>query len=478
MYKWLPVNIVGQDYRSRSRPLSAQSTKNLTVESNPAARTQLAMHSWPGSIRRLTSTYGADRGSHVFQGRLYKVSGTTLLSVSSLFSETSIGTIAGSQRCIFADDGVNMVIVTGSTAYQYNGVTLSTIADADLESPDSVAVLNNQLIYDGNNGRWVVATAGDPDDIPDINYAVAESNGDDLVRVYVFNQTVYLMGVRTIETWFNSGSGSPPFTRIDGGIIETLGLYALHSVANTNNYLYFLASDKNVYRITGYQAEMITPPATSYQIFNLVADDAIGMTLNIDAQNYYILSFPSANKTFTFSEQMFSVDPALSWVELTSGADEDRYRMNSYQFVYGKRLFTDHRNGNVLELDYNTYTDDSEPQIRQRDTAPINGINLGLPAQKLIMSSFRLILHTGVGLETGQGSSPAFYIGTSTDGGRNFDFTGNPYIDPGRSGNYIITVQLDKVLEFEDLIIRIRVSDPIFVSIHGAAILVDKAGDW
>lgn len=477
MYKWLPVNIVGQQYQSRSRPLSAQTTKNLTIESNPAARTQLAMHSWPGSVRRLTSTYGADRGSHVFQGVLYKVSGTTLLSVPTNFTEAVIGTIAGTNRCIFADDGTNMVIVTGSTAYQYNG-TLSTITDTDLENPDSVAVLNNQLIYDGNRGRWVVASAGDPDDIPNINYAVAESNGDDLVRAYVFNQTLYLMGTRTIETWFNSGAGSPPFTRIDGGIIETLGLHALHSVANTNNYLYFLASDKNVYRVTGYQAEIITPPAISYQLFNLVADDAVGMTLNIDAQNYYILSFPSANKTYAFSEQMFSVDPGLSWIELTTGADENRYFMNSYQFVYGKRLATDYRNGNVLELDYNTFTDDSEPKIQQRDTAPINGINLGLPAQKLIMSSIRFILHTGVGLESGQGAAPSFYIGTSIDGGRNFDFTGNPYVDPGKSGNFIITVQLDKVLEFEDLIVRIRVSDPVFVSIHGAAILVDKAGEW
>lgn len=472
MFKWLPVNIIGQSYMSRSRPLSAQTSINLIPEFNPTGRTETALQNFLGSVRRLTSAgSGKDRGSHVFQDRLYKVTGTTLYRVDADYSETSIGTILGSNRCIFADDGTNLIITTGNIAYQYNG-TLSQITDPDLETPDSTAVLNNQLIYDGNNARWVVATAGDPDDIPDINYAVAESSGDDLVRVYVFNQALYLMGTKTIETWFNSGVGNPPFTRVDGGIIEELGLHALHSPANTANFLYFMASDKNVYRITGYQSENITPPATSFQFFKSLSEDAIGMTLNIDAQDFYVLAFPSANKTYAFSEQLGT------WFELSSGSEGNRHLMNSYQFVYGKRLMTDYRNGNVLELDYDTFTDDGETQVRQRDTAPINGISLGLAGQKLIMSSFRLILHTGVGLESGQGSSPLFFIGTSIDGGRTFDFSGAPYIDPGESGNYIITVQLDKILEFEDLVIRIRVTDPIFVSIHGASILVDKAGDW
>ena len=472
MFKWLPINIVGQSYISRSLPYSAESTINLIPEINPTGRTEAALHNFLGSLRRVTSVdSGVDRGSHVFKNELYKVTGETLYKVSSDLTETAIGTISGSVRCSFADDGTNLVIVAGGVAYQYN-TSLSVITDTDLESPDSVTVLNNQLIYDGNNARWVVATAGDPDDIPDINYAVAESKGDDLVRVYAFNQALYLFGTETVETWFNSGVGSPPFTRIDGGIIENIGLGALHSVDNTAEFLYFLASDKNVYRITAYQAENITPPATSFQFFNLKHEDAVGMVLSIDSQNFYVLTFPSANKTWIYSEQLGI------WYQLCSGAECDRHIMNSYNFIYGKRLITDYRNGNVLELDYDTFEDDSQPQIRQRDTAPINGVSLGLQGQKLIMSSFRLMIHTGVGIESGQGSIPLFYIGTSVDGGRMFDFTGNPYVDPGKDGSYLVTVQLDKVLEFEDLIIRVRVSDPIFVSIHGATLYVDKAGDW
>lgn len=468
-FQTLPINIVGQSYASRSLPLSAQSTINLYPEANPTGRTETALQNWYGSIRRVTGTYGVDRGSHNFNGTLYKVSGTSLIKVDSSLNETLIGTISGSNRCVFANDGTNMVITTGGTTYQYDGTTLSTITDPDLETPDSVTNINNQMVYDGNGGRWVVATPGDPDDVPDINYAAAESNGDDLVRTYEFNQTLYLMGCQSIESWFNSGSGSPPFTRIEGGIIKK-GLLALHSVANSFNFIYMMGADKQVYQITGYQLIPITPPAIAHQFAKDDWSDAVGMTITMEGQNIYIISSSNANKTYAYSEEL------KIWFQPSFGVDGERHIINSYQYVYGKHLITDYRNGNVLELDPDTFTDDSEVQIRQRDSAPINGIQLGQPGKRLIMSSLELIMETGVGLATGQGSDPSIEIGVSIDGGRTFNYQGNPYISPGNSGDYITRVRLDKMISFYDLIVRIRVSDPIFISIHSASIDVDLAG--
>lgn len=471
-YQKLPVKFIGGSYKSRSRPLSVQSTVNLYPEYNPTGRSDGALQNWPGSERIVTSVaVGADRGSHDFNGVLYKVTGTKLYRVNSVLAETEIGTIAGSARCIFADNGSNMVIVNQGTAYSYNGVTLSQITDADLESPDSVAVLNNQFIYDGDGGRWVVSSPGIPGDIPDVNYASAESNGDDLVRVYVFNQVLYLFGTKTVEPWVNvETTDPPPFVRVDGGIIEDLGLYALHSVANTNQYMYFMASNRNVYRVINYQAENITTPALSYQFSQMTLTDAIGMTLNIDSQDLYVINFPTDDITYVFSEQL------NLWFQIAYGADIGRHLMNSYHLIYNKHVITDYRNGNVLELKQNVYEDDSGVQIRQRDSVPINGVSLNKPGQRLIMSSFELIMETGVGLATGQGSDPEIKIGTSIDGGRTFDYNGNPYVSIGASGDYILVVRLDKVISFYDLVIRVVVSDPVFISIHAANIEIDIAG--
>lgn len=466
-FQVLPVNIVGESYKSRSLPLSAQATVNLLPEVNKSGRTKTALQNFLGS-KAWTTGAGADRGSINFNGTLYVISGNTLYSVSSSGAKTSIGTIAGTDRCMLASDSSNLIIVTGSTAYQYDGATLSAITDADLENPNTVTVINNQAIYDGNNGRWVVATAGDPDDIPAINYAVAESNGDDLLRVHHFNQTLYLFGSVNVETWYNSGTGSPPFTRIEGGIIEK-GLHAVHSVANTTDYIYFLDSDKKVSRAAGYQLEeTITPPAIAHQMFKMTADDAVGMTMNVEGQNLYVITFPTGNKTFAYSETFDT------WFELSYGVNGGRHLMNSYQFVYGKRLITDYRNGNIYELDAETFTDNGEVQLRQRVSAPINGISLGLPGSKFTMEWFELFIETGIGLATGQGSEPEIMFYTSVDGGRTFDAGGVGYISAGESGDYVIRVRYDCMIEFQELLIKIQVSDPVFLSIHGAAISVQQ----
>lgn len=469
----IEVPFVGPTKESRSIPSSNQKTINLYPVPTPESRTASALMNWPGAKPfSLGLGTGVDRGFHRFQGSLFKVSGGFLQKVASNGDQTSIGAIAGINRCIFSNDVNEMVITTGGTAYSYDGTTLSIITDGDLETPDSNAMLNKQFIYDGDGQRWVSSAVGDGTDIPAINYAEAESDGDDLRRVYTFRQILYLFGTtESTEPWFNSGSGNPPFDRVEGGIMQK-GLHALHSVANTDQFIYFLADDKNVYRIFNYTVENITDGDTAHQFENFpISDDAIGMALVLDGQDFYIITFPSANKTSIYSETL------NIWFTLANGADLDRHLMNSYAFIYNKHLVADHKNGDVLELDVNTFTDNGAVQIRQRDTAPINAMQLGLPGVDLVMTWFEVTMQVGIGLETGQGSDPTVMFSTSIDGGRNFIEQGNGNISAGVGGDYTKRVRFHRTLTFQDLVVRVRVSDPVFISFQGASIRVDTAGD-
>lgn len=125
-FQMVPVNFVGQSYESRSRSLSSQVTMNLIPEFVPTGKTQSALMSWPGS-KSFSTGSNSDRGMHVFAGVLYKISGTTLESISSAGVRTTIGTVDGSNPCIFADDGFTMRIATGSKDYQVIGGVLSVI---------------------------------------------------------------------------------------------------------------------------------------------------------------------------------------------------------------------------------------------------------------------------------------------------------------------------------------------------------------
>lgn len=444
--------IVGPSYEHRSKPLSSQVTRNWYPELHKEGKSPLSLLPTPGA-RLFSSGSGVDRGLHVFNGTLYMVAGETLYSISSSGAQTSIGTIAGSARCAFISDSFNMIIVTGGSVYSYDGSTLTPETDTDFESPQTVAFLNSQAIYDGNRGRFVVSDPGTLAAISSLNYATAESAGDDLVRVYVFNQTLYLFGELTIEQWWNSGTGKPPFDRIEGGIIQ-IGLGAIWSVANTDSSMYFLGNDLSIYSLVGANLAKIStiPVAHAISKYPSVAD-AIGFDFTFEGQNFYFLTFPSGGQTWVYSEA------TQSWLQMTTGADEARHFATSHAYVYGRNLIAS--GGSLYEWRADQYTDNGEVIRRVRRTATIDGSALdpSLIGQKLFMSRLELIMQTGMGLETGQGQDPQVMMRYSDDGGRSW--SGERWVSAGELGSYTKKVEWFQLGSFFERIIEIAVTDPV-----------------
>ena len=116
-FKPVSLNIVGQSYEHRSPAISKQRTINLIPQAELTGAAQSSLVSWYGSVP-WSSGSGVGRGLYVFNGVLYKVSDQTLYSIDSSGVQTSIGTIAGSNRCVFADDGPNLKITPASSGYQ------------------------------------------------------------------------------------------------------------------------------------------------------------------------------------------------------------------------------------------------------------------------------------------------------------------------------------------------------------------------
>ena len=146
-FQTVPVQIAGPSYQSRSRPLSSQSTINFYQEFNESGKAPFVLHSWPGE-KLLGAGVGADRGQHVMAGVEYRVAGSTLYEVSRDGTHTNRGTVAGSARCIMANDGENMFIVNAGSVQQYNSATqaITTVTDPDIVGSVAVAYLKNKII--------------------------------------------------------------------------------------------------------------------------------------------------------------------------------------------------------------------------------------------------------------------------------------------------------------------------------------------
>ncbi len=457
------INLSNGSYKHKSLPLSAQRTINFwpQTQSDGSARSPAILEGFHGLKLFGTVSGTSDRGMLEHKGALYKVTDTALYSVDLNGSHTSLGTIPGSDRCIMEGIGNSVVLTTEGKAYIYNGTTLSEITDPDLETPNTCAHLNNQIIYDGDGGRFAVSDVGDAATINGLNYATAESDADDLVRVYAFNQLLYLFGEKSIETWFNTGSGNPPFERVEGGIVR-VGLGAIHSVANTPDLIFFFGSDGQIYGMSGSTADVISTKAIAREISNFgTVSDAHGRAINIDGQWLYVLTFVNGNRTF-----IYEVDGG-EWFEWSSGVSQGRHYSSSYAFAFRKHLVGDERNGNIYELDPDTYTDNGDAIVRVRDTGVIHGALFGAPGKKIWMNSFELIMETGAGIiGSGQGSDPRVILQYSDDGGRTWST--ERWATIGKLGEFEWRVRWFNLGSFMNRIMRIKTSDPVYFSIHSS----------
>jgi len=462
------VNVTGQSYTSKSLPLSAQVTRNFYPEAQQdvRARSQQVLHSFSGlKSFGATSTTAKDRGMLTHKGVLYRVAGTELFSVSSSGAHTSLGTISGTGYCVLEGIGSNVVVVTGGRAYQYDGSTVSEITDTNLETPNSCAHLNNQMIYDGDGGRFVTSDVGDATTINGLNYATAESNADDLKRVYTFNQLLLNFGEVTMEPWYNSGVGNPPYDRVEGGII-TVGIAAIYSVASNDAYVYWLGDDRQIYRTTGQDrgiAVSTIAMANEFSTYTAVSD-AIGSAFTYDGQNFYMLTFPTEDKTWCFTE-------SGAWFELSSGASGGRYRGQTIVAAYGKNIVADEITGDLYELSSATYDENGNSIIRVRDSGVFHGGMIGAPGVDVEFNRLELIMEAGVGLLSGQGVEPVIMLQVSDDGGRTW--SNEMWGEVGRLGDFMFKVEWSVLGAALSRIFRIKTSDPVFYSIHSGILDVE-----
>lgn len=461
------LNVTGPSSQSRSKFLSSKKTLNLYPENTPDG---FVLNSFPG-LAAFSTGNGPCRGAHEHLNVLYQVSGGNLYTVDSAGARTNRGAIAGSARCIFDGIGTSVVIVTAGTVYEWDGSALTEITDSDLEDPDSCAHINNQILYDGDGGRFASSDVSDASSISGLNYGTAESNADDLVRVFVYDKIAWMMGDKTLEPWENTGSGNPPFSPILGAIIQ-VGLAALHSVAKNDNGFYFLGDDRRIYFVQGVQETNITTInlANVIEGFDTISD-AEGNCFQFQGQNFYVITFPTERRSFCFNE---SVGIENGWFDLSSATSvSERYLGSAFVYFNNNTYVTDTSSGDIYLLDKDTFDEFGNSIIRRRDTGTLSGEMFGKPGKEITMRRLELLMETGVGTEDQDedDEGPFVMLSWSDDGGRTWST--EQWASVGRAGEFIWKVEWHDLGSFLRRIFRFTMSDSVYWCLHGGAMDVE-----
>jgi len=452
----IPIPVAGPTYSSRSKPVSAQRTRNLYPEVDQSSENIISLVPFPGLKPWGTTGTGQSRGVCVYNNELYAITEGALYKVDDLGSPTSIGSISGSGRCNLEEDNSKLIIATGSSKpYSYDGTNLTLGTDSDLANSSTVSYIRNRVVYDGNNADAIFADLGNALSVDSSNVTSVDTKPGDVLAVRAFKDQLFVFGEDFITPYYNSGVGNPPYSVIQNATETELGLGAIHSVATGPRGMYFLGSDNQPYKITGIQAEPIGNPSIGQAIQSYSTKaNAYGICFNFNNDFFYMLTFPG-NATWMFCER------SGMWVNLAYQQDGDPHLAYDYAYCYGKHLVSDRLSGNIYELDFDTFTDNGQSIDRQRDTIKISGKSFGVPGKEIFMDKLELVVETGTGIISGQGSNPKVMMSFSDDGGKTW--SPEQWAEFGAMGSFAYSNNptWQDLGSFYERQFRFRVSDPV-----------------
>ena len=451
----MQVPFATHSYRSRSLPLSAQDLINYYAEAAvPNAKSFVVLHGTPGLKLFTTAGTGPCRGMHRMAGVLYVVSAARLYSVDSGGVVTDRGNIPGFDRVDMADNGTQLVIVSPNDGYVYDNTTqtLEQITDPDFPGAGSVEFLDGYFVFsEPGSGRFFLSALFDGKNYDALDFATAEGAPDDTIEVFVDHRELFVLGQKTIEVWFNSGASPFPLERAPGGFIEQ-GIHNAGAIAKMDNSIIWLGDDLIVYRAVGFTPVRVSTHAVEFAIAGYTNRNAEAFTYTQEGHKFFVLNF--AEGTWVYDGTTGLWHRRLSF-------QKTRSRVHHHVPIYDKLLVGDFETGNIGELDLDTY-DEYDTTLRAEATS----LPLGDETRELVMASFQLVMETGVGLTTGQGSDPQAMLQVSDDGGRTW--SSEMWESIGKKGEYQTEVKWNRLGGFRSRVMRVAISDPVKRAIYSA----------
>ena len=458
---------IGPAYESESPFVSAQRCVNWYLEKSPeGGRTALALYPTPG-MAVFSALPSEAQAVHVIDGRLFCVVSGTLYEVSSAGALTSRGSVAATGYAKMVNNGVQLLILTGGTAYVFNlstNVLTASLSDFLNAATECVVIDGYGVFAEKDSQRIRVTSPYDFLTVDPNDFASAEGLPDNIVAVASLNREVWLFGERSTEIWFNSGAADFPFERSANTFIE-FGLTAPACAAKLDGALYWIGRGSDgratCLRANGYQPEMIAHHGIAKVLEeadkNGGLSSAWAFSYKERGHPFYVITIPSMEKTFAF-------DPLMSqWHERSYFVSrETNHPVWSAVTFNGKTICAAKGINSLVELSESYLTDLGNPIVRTR----VCGVSHA-GQKRVLASNLELVMQTGIGLSSGQGSTPTVKLRQSVDGGVSFgDWRTET---AGNMGQSFRRVSFRRLGEAINRVFEVQVSDPVKWVIAGAS---------
>lgn len=444
----LPV----QSYELQFTPASTARLMNCHAKKlPPGAKTPVVIVRASGPKDHSTPGTGPIRGQHAFQGDMFVVSGTSLYKVESDATETLIGTIPGTGGVSMSHNVDYLVIVAEPNGYYSDGTTVAQITDPDFTSRGAKYVKfcdNYMLFMEPNSGRFFGADLNSVTSFDALDFATAESNPDDLVGMEVDRRQVVLLGEESGEIWENTGADGFPFERAINGVFE-VGCFNGDTIAKLDNSVVWVANDYTVRKLVGATPQRISNDGVDYWLSSVDVSTLRAYAYSLGGGFFYLLCcstgcFEYNAATNTWTERSTYPHEYFEW----------QYHCNAH----GRQYVGNAYSNKIAYMDLDTFSDGGGIQRMEWTYQPVYSEN-----KRAVHHDLEMVLDSGVGLTTGQGSDPEIMLAKSDDGGKTWTNLPNKKI--GRMGEYTHRVRWTGLGSARQRVYRAAVSDPVRIAV-------------
>lgn len=418
---------VGGSATSQSVLADGEQTINWYVEqmTGEAATAKNALYPTPGFQGFILAGQITDLGTRAgiaINGRTFVVVGTGFYELFGTHLATKRGTVAQDNNLAqIVSNGVGnqLLIGSGGNAYCFELAT-NTLTQILTNEVTQIGMLNSTfLAFNAALSKIRISDLNDGLSWDPTQFAQRSAQPDPWKAMIVNSPDIFLIGEQTGDVWYDSGASPFPLAPRQG-LTLGYGIVAGFSLAFTGGVGFWLTQNKDgagmVVQTRGYSPQKISTPELDTAIARYQRDsiitDAEALVYQDQGHTFYVLRFPAANATWAYDLTTNSWAERGKWNAALNRYDVWWPRVHLYAF--GSHLVGDAATGTIAAMDV-TYPSEADGSAirRLRRGAPLMNDQRRMPIKR-----FELLLETGLGVQSGQGSDPQVMFRGSSDGGK------------------------------------------------------------
>jgi len=344
------------------------------IESGDGA-SRVALYPTPGTVTLVTLPEGPVRGQIGTSGRAFAVGGSAFCEVFADGTIHNYGTIANNSSPVSMAAGTTQILIASAGfvyVFDLNTNILTPIDQAVLTNVNQVGYCDGFFLALLNNSKTFQASALlDATTWPPLSVTTENIFIDNVLALLVDHREVWLFGLNRSVVYYDSGAAPFPFDVVPGGMIEQ-GIGAQNSPVRLDNSVFWLGGDERgnmiAWRANGYTPQRVSNHAVEFawQGYKVVSD-AVGYSYQDQGHSFWVLYFPTADKTWVYDVATGMWHERGFWDSI-NGRFAAHHSQN-HLFSFNKHLVGDPKSGKIYQMSISLVDDDGQA-IRRVRRAP------------------------------------------------------------------------------------------------------------